>query len=60
VALPAEPRAGEDVIRAGIPEGLIEAPEELEQRVTPLELFFDLVLKQANGAELWAKIRLPV
>jgi low temperature requirement protein LtrA len=31
------------VIRAGIPEGLIEAPEELEQRVTPLELFFDLV-----------------
>ena len=43
VALPAEPRAGEHVSRAGIPEGLIEAPEELEQRVTPLELFFDLV-----------------
>ena len=43
VALPAKPRAAEDVIRARIPEGLIEAPEELEQRVTPLELFFDLV-----------------
>ncbi len=43
VAPPAEPRAGEHVIRAGIPEGLIEAPEEIEQRVTPLELFFDLV-----------------
>jgi low temperature requirement protein LtrA len=43
VGLPAEPGAGEHVIRAGIPEGLIEAPEELEQRVTPLELFFDLV-----------------
>jgi low temperature requirement protein LtrA len=43
VALPAEPRSGAHVIRAGIPEGLIEAPEELEQRVTPLELFFDLV-----------------
>ena len=44
VALPTDPRAGEHVIRAGIPEGLIEAPEELEQRVTPLEVFFDLVL----------------
>ncbi len=43
MALPVEPRAGERVSRAGIPEGLIEAPEELEQRVTPLELFFDLV-----------------
>ena len=43
MSLPAEPRAGEHVIRAGIPEGLIEAPVELEQRVTPLELFFDLV-----------------
>ena len=43
MALPAEPRLGEHVSRAGIPEGLIEAPEELEQRVTPLELFFDLV-----------------
>jgi low temperature requirement protein LtrA len=43
VALPGEPRAGEHVIRAGIPDGLIEAPEELRQRVTPLELFFDLV-----------------
>ena len=27
MALPAEPRAGEHVSRAGIPEGLIEAPE---------------------------------
>ena len=43
MARPAEPRAGDHVSRAGIPEGLIEAPEELEQRVTPLELFFDLV-----------------
>jgi low temperature requirement protein LtrA len=43
VAPPAGPRAGADLTRAGIPEGLIEAPEELEQRVTPLELFFDLV-----------------
>jgi len=43
VAPPAEPRAGKHVTGAGIPEGLIEAPEELEQRVTPLELFFDLV-----------------
>ena len=43
MAPPTEPSAGEHVIAAGIPAGLIEAPEELEQRVTPLELFFDLV-----------------
>lgn len=43
VALPAKPHGGEHVIAGGIPEGLIESPEELEQRVTPLELFFDLV-----------------
>src|ERR1700757_1359684 len=43
VALPAQPGAGAQVRSAGIPEALIEAPEELEQRVTPLELFFDLV-----------------
>jgi hypothetical protein len=43
VVLPAEPPADQHVIRAGIPEGLIEATEELEKRGTPFELFFDLV-----------------
>src|ERR1700757_206337 len=43
VALPTQPGAGAQASSAGIPEALIEAPEELEQRVTPLELFFDLV-----------------
>ena len=41
--LPAESRADDGLRRAGIPAGLIEAPAESEQRVTPLELFFDLV-----------------
>jgi low temperature requirement protein LtrA len=36
--LPVDPAA-----RARIPDSLLEAPDELEQRVTPLELFFDLV-----------------
>jgi low temperature requirement protein LtrA len=31
------------VARARMPPSLMEAPEEAEQRVTPLELFFDLV-----------------
>jgi low temperature requirement protein LtrA len=43
VALTAQPRAEAAVGRAGIPVGLVEAPSEVEQRVTPLELFFDLV-----------------
>src|ERR1700760_2609472 len=43
VALRTQPGAGAQVNSAGIPEALIEAPEELEQRVSPLELFFDLV-----------------
>ena len=38
---------------AAIPADLMEAPEEVEQRVTPLELFFDLVfvfaITQATG-----------
>jgi low temperature requirement protein LtrA len=38
-----EPVVGDRLGRARIPESLAEAPEEAEQRVTPLELFFDLV-----------------
>jgi low temperature requirement protein LtrA len=49
---------------AAIPPSLLEAPEEREQRVTPLELFFDLVfvfaITQATGfvsaAPSWTRL----
>ena len=43
VALPADAADEDRVTPTRIPDAMLETPEAAEQRVTPLELFFDLV-----------------